>query len=182
MNFNDYQTEARKTAIFPKDRALEYTALGLVSEVSELAEIFLEQMSFSAKQDALLKELGDCYWYAAAIADALEDAHGSGIRLQYVFDLVTVENSMFNATEFHQIVAASGKIAGIVKKTIRDNEGKMPPEKFNALLLELSKVLKGLTNMAVNLNTHPNTILKANLAKLADRQERGVLTGSGDNR
>ena len=38
MKLNDYQNEARLTAIYPKEDAITYTALGLCGESGEVAE------------------------------------------------------------------------------------------------------------------------------------------------
>ena len=38
MNFTEYQQEARKTAIYPEEFKIIYTALGLVGESGEVAE------------------------------------------------------------------------------------------------------------------------------------------------
>ena len=37
MNFNDYQTKAITTAVYPKHQALPYLALGLSGEAAEVA-------------------------------------------------------------------------------------------------------------------------------------------------
>jgi hypothetical protein len=37
MNMDDYQDQSAKTAIFPKEEALNYLILGLCSEAGELA-------------------------------------------------------------------------------------------------------------------------------------------------
>ena len=38
MDMNDYQAQARTTAIYPEDLGLIYTALGLTGESGEVAE------------------------------------------------------------------------------------------------------------------------------------------------
>jgi len=74
MNFESYQTKARKTAIYPnKDDNYIYPILGLVGETGEVAEkikkiirdkngVFDEESKL-----ALKKELGDVLWYLANI-------------------------------------------------------------------------------------------------------------------
>ena len=37
MEFNDYQNQAKNTAIYPKDKAVVYPALGLAGEAGEVA-------------------------------------------------------------------------------------------------------------------------------------------------
>jgi len=50
------------------------------------------------------------------------------------------------------------------------------------LLKELGDVLWMLSQCADALDTDLDNIAKINMTKLADRQERGVLVGEGDNR
>ena len=77
MNLNDYQNESQRTAIYPLDRGIEYTALGLVSEAGEVAGKIKKVLrdnggvfDVQAKQD-IAAELGDTLWYVAALAREL---------------------------------------------------------------------------------------------------------------
>lgn len=69
---DEFQEECLKTAIYPKDKAIEYTALGLASEAGEFAgkvKKFIRDGAFDDK--AAADELGDVLWYVATAADAL---------------------------------------------------------------------------------------------------------------
>ena len=103
-DLDKYQQQAKRTAIFPQDKALEYLALKLCGESGEVAEKIGKSIRDNKIVDTtdLAKELGDVLWYVANLADHL------GYDLSEVADM--------------------------------------------------------------------------NLVKLADRQQRGVLGGSGDNR
>lgn len=78
MNFEEYQTKARQTAIYPNiGDNLWYPALGLCGEAGEVAEkvkkIYRDdggQVSTTKKED-LIKELGDILWYIANIAEEI---------------------------------------------------------------------------------------------------------------
>ena len=78
MNFNEYQKEARKTAIYPRvGNNLWYPALGLAGESGEVAEKVkkvyrdsLGQVSEDAKR-AIIIELGDAMWYISNLAAEL---------------------------------------------------------------------------------------------------------------
>jgi NTP pyrophosphatase (non-canonical NTP hydrolase) len=72
MMFNEYQEEAKKTAIYPAEYRLVYPALGLTGEAGEVAEK-VKKMVRDGKLDAegLKKELGDVMWYLAALASDL---------------------------------------------------------------------------------------------------------------
>ena len=72
MTFNEYQEEAKKTAIYPTEYRLVYPALGLTGESGEVAEK-VKKMVRDGKLDSegLKKELGDVLWYLAALASDL---------------------------------------------------------------------------------------------------------------
>lgn len=108
MQLNDYQNEAMKTAIYPLESAIEYTALGLVSE--------------------------------------------------------------------------AGEVAGKVKKMIRDNGGVLDHRTRSALLDEYGDVLWYVSEGVRALGSTLEVAAQRNLNKLADRQKRGALQGSGDVR
>ena len=110
MNFNDYQAQATKTALYPKvaDHGWVYPALGLANE--------------------------------------------------------------------------AGEVTGKLKKVIRDNNGEINEARRQDLSKELGDVLWYIAQLATELGIDLNDIAEANIAKLASRQERGVLGGDGDNR
>lgn len=73
MTFDDYQNQAKTTAIHPKGTEYFYPVLGLCSEVGEVAskvkKAFRDdagEFSDSRKAD-LEKELGDVLWYLSQI-------------------------------------------------------------------------------------------------------------------
>lgn len=80
------------------------------------------------------------------------------------------------------IVGEGGEIADLVKKSIRDNGGAFSPETDARLRKEIGDVLWYLANLASDKGWKLSEIAGENLAKLASRKERGVLSGSGDDR
>ena len=76
MKLNDYQNEARLTAIYPKEDAITYTALGLCGESGEVAEKVKKWIRGDNGTDGvpiilsedLLFELGDVLWYLSNLA------------------------------------------------------------------------------------------------------------------
>lgn len=76
MNFDDYQTQASRTAIY-KDRII-YPALGLTNEAGEVAGKIKKvlrdsEQNFSPeRREEIGKELGDVLWYIAALASDLD--------------------------------------------------------------------------------------------------------------
>mgnify|MGYP005825838231 CR=1 FL=1 len=70
-----YEYQASKTAIFPKEKALEYLALGLTSEAGEVAGKVKKLIrdgedveGSDMKKIAIASEVGDVLWYCALMA------------------------------------------------------------------------------------------------------------------
>tara|TARA_R110000744_G_scaffold322241_1_gene428284 strand:- start:2102 stop:2458 length:357 start_codon:yes stop_codon:yes gene_type:complete len=76
------------------------------------------------------------------------------------------------------LVGESGEIAEKLKKAIRD---KHPLNRYD-ILKELGDVLFYVTSIANYHDSSLADVLEINMRKLKDREERGVLSGSGDNR
>ena len=78
MNFEEYQQEAKQTALYPNRlKNLEYPTLGLAGEAGEVANIVKKiQRDFGGEitdeiRAKLKDELGDVLWYISACADEL---------------------------------------------------------------------------------------------------------------
>lgn len=80
------------------------------------------------------------------------------------------------------LLEEAGELAGKVKKTIRDDEGIITEEKALALKLETGDAQWYIAAIADALGHALSHVAEANLDKLADRAQRGVLRGSGDFR
>jgi len=76
----------------------------------------------------------------------------------------------------------SGEFAEKVKKAIRDDGGQVTPERRELMLKELGDVLWYVAACASELKASLDEVAAMNLAKLASRQERAALKGSGDER
>ncbi len=71
----------------------------------------------------------------------------------------------------------AGEVAEKIKKKIRD--GKELDEDFAK---ELGDVLWYLTRLVDELDAEMSDVARTNLLKLSDREKRGKIKGSGDNR
>jgi len=78
MDFNDYQKEARKTAVYPNiGKNFIYPTLGLCGESGEVAEKIKKIIRDDSgnisdeKRELLKKELGDILWYVSNLASEL---------------------------------------------------------------------------------------------------------------
>ena len=75
-----------------------------------------------------------------------------------------------------------GELQGKIKKIIRDNYGMVSDAHRYDLKKELGDVLWYCSQMASELGITLDDVAEENLRKLFSRKERGVLTGSGDDR
>ena len=66
---NAYQIEAKKTAVFPSNKALEYLSLGLVGEAGEVANKVKKIIRDKKTNVDVSSEIGDVLWYCAMLAD-----------------------------------------------------------------------------------------------------------------
>lgn len=78
MTLNEYQAQARTTALYPEQARIIYPALKLAGEAGEVTEKLGKLMRdegyvagaelTEAQTSALAKELGDVLWYVANLA------------------------------------------------------------------------------------------------------------------
>lgn len=76
----------------------------------------------------------------------------------------------------------AGEVAGKVKKIFRDKGGVIGEDERDDLRAELGDVLWYLTQICTELDLTLADVADYNLEKLADRLERGVIGGDGDQR
>lgn len=80
------------------------------------------------------------------------------------------------------LVGESGEIAEKVKKIIRDHDSDLSKVDIEDLKKELGDVMWYIAVIADYFDISLNEVGEKNIEKLASRQKRGVLGGSGDNR
>lgn len=80
------------------------------------------------------------------------------------------------------LVGEAGEVAEKVKKIIRDGDGFLTDTDKEKIAKELSDVCWYVAVLAHEIDYSLDEIFEINLAKLASRKERGVLSGSGDDR
>lgn len=80
------------------------------------------------------------------------------------------------------LAGEAGELCNKYKKILRDKEGEADVADMDELAKELGDVLWYVAQIATELDTDLETVARENLMKLEDRQNRGVLGGSGDNR
>lgn len=80
------------------------------------------------------------------------------------------------------LAGEAGELANKVKKIYRDNAGVLSNNRRVEIADELSDFLWYVAELATQLNFDLDDIAAGNLKKLADRANRGVIGGSGDER
>lgn len=80
------------------------------------------------------------------------------------------------------LVGESGEVAEKFKKLIRDKQGEISPEDIQEILKELGDILWYVNSVAHLLGSSLSEVAEKNLEKVLSRKDRGVTSGSGDNR
>jgi len=80
------------------------------------------------------------------------------------------------------LVGEAGEIAEKVKKTVRDNDSDFSTFDVDDLKKELGDILWYIATLSDYFDIKLDDIATKNIEKLASRQARGTLTGSGDDR
>lgn len=192
MNIVEYATKARSLNIYPPEAKFFGPAFGIAGEVGEL----IEKIQHGGSDEEIIKEMGDVLWY---LVNTLEDIEWSFVDCVTYFAELQSGEDHFSAVQAHvsflydndclvgksditELSIYAGKIAELAKKALRDNAGILPETKRKVVgkycMLILQQLCIGCHIMGFNLDS----VAQANLDKLFDRQERGVLGGSGDKR
>lgn len=156
--WNDYVKFTRTTAIYPKDRAVAYLTLGLISEVGEVAGKVKKRIrdgESAVPTSAIVSEIGDCLWYLARLEDEWPKAVA---RLD-------IEGASERAPGYHanihQALACAATYAG---------------------LYDIHAVFSALIYILNEIGSSIDAAIEDNIEKLTSRKTRNVLSGSGDNR
>ena len=80
------------------------------------------------------------------------------------------------------LVGESGEVAEKFKKLIRDKKGEITDEDKQEILKELGDILWYVNSVSTLLGSSLEEVAQKNLDKVLSRKDRGVTTGSGDNR
>lgn len=199
----DYEDQVLHFKIYNAQVGKSYVTIGLFGELSEWLEKVFAEVDEDAdlgdrdeldqkRNEEIYKELGDVLWYLAGIRNEfqLELSGGRNIKDVTMSSFVDSVRKSIPAeiTEdtipelsfkfFIDLVISCGKISEYHKKEIRD--GSVRTEQ---IAKEWEKSMANLD--ACLILAHGSSLeelANANLQKLISRQERGTLSGEGDNR
>ncbi|GAA1046070.1 MazG nucleotide pyrophosphohydrolase domain-containing protein [Rothia amarae] len=167
MKLSDYQARALETAL-PTALTPEYLAPMIVGEVGELFGALAKSMRDGWDEErtkqTLTKELGDVAWGVAVCMHELGiteeppvDEEAEGIGDSAALGMLLSLASYLAKFHYHSDKAQMG-------------------ESLIAMWIALRAFAYSITGLSFD------EVLEANLAKLADRKQRGVIGGSGDER
>ena len=179
MNFSTYQQLSARTAIYPREHAVVYPALGLVGECGEIANKFKKVLRDDAgaiqpeKRTQLIDEIGDVLWYAAGLARDL------GIRVHDQWAVLLPKYLPTLSKCVLRITSLAGEIASAVEFQLDQTCADEPIARIEH---RIANIVQFCNCILFHLGSNAAEAMQLNLDKLFSRQERGTLKGAGDNR
>lgn len=165
MNFAEYQERAARTAVYPHENWREYLAHGLIGEAGELSSAFAKFYRGDYGTDVLREKLrgecGDLLWFLAQIA--------------------TESHTPFCDPHAHKPYDSLSKLVTSIADEARACADAVL-DGNPAIQRHMQALIVWLRLLGVRYNLPLSEVMEANIAKLADRAERGVLRGEGDHR
>ena len=201
ITFKEYHEKAQRSVIYPKEIGLQYCAIKLDGEIGEVNELIGKAFRddkghFTRKRKrAISKEQGDCLWYIAGVCENL------GFNIEQIATIHEPTTVILCETFRAFQKASSGGVCCPTGKDILDiglkaayHAGRVARfvyykddcgpngKEFNKMLFELCSILMCLSAMCDRLKLSLDLIAKQNIRKLATRQRKGLLGGSGSDR
>ena len=178
MDIEHYQKFVNKTAFFPKSsqgRNLSYLVMGIVEEVGEIFEFIVKKETFNEYiLEQTIKESGDLLWYITAICNEIN------FSLERLMQYAKVKKNKHISN--NSLLIYLGNLSGAVKKMIRDDYEKITDKKSDLIINNLCYILMFVLQLCDENNVKFKVVLEINAKKIKDRQKRGTLKGSGNDR
>tara|TARA_Y100000780_G_C13500731_1_gene345981 strand:- start:2 stop:544 length:543 start_codon:yes stop_codon:yes gene_type:complete len=180
MDIEHYQKFVNKTAFFPKSsqgRNLSYLVMGIVEEVGEIFEFIVKKETLNENEYILeqtIKESGDLLWYITAICNEIN------FSLERLMQYTKVKKNKHISN--NSLLIYLGNLSGAVKKMIRDDYEKITDKKSDLIINNLCYILMFVLQLCDENNVKFKVVLEINAKKIKDRQKRGTLKGSGNDR
>ena len=178
MDIEHYQKFVNKTAFFPKSsqgRNLSYLVMGIVEEVGEIFEFIVKKETLNEYiLEQIIKESGDLLWYITAICNEIN------FSLERLMQYAKVKKNKHISNS--SLLIYLGNLSGAVKKMIRDDNEKITDKKSDLIINNLCYILMFVLQLCDENNVKFKVVLEINAKKIKDRQKRGTLKGSGNDR
>lgn len=178
MDIEHYQKFVNKTAFFPKSsqgRNLSYLVMGIIEEVGEIFEFIVKKETFNEYiLEQTIKESGDLLWYITAICNEIN------FSLERLMQYAKVKKNKHISN--NSLLIYLGNLSGAVKKMIRDDNEKITDKKSDLIINNLCYILMFVLQLCDENNVKFKVVLEINAKKIKDRQKRGTLKGSGNDR
>jgi len=205
IEWNDYADAAVSTAIYPgrgMKLGLLYATQGLRGEAGEVCEHGKKLLRddggqlTAERRGQFQKELGDVCWYAAAVGFESRFELGSATirdqkdwpeQLNYV-GRGTAIGINYATARMHSATAKAGDFALRVMPYVLEDgqnwtEAIDQGRKIRASIrTSIAHVMFWASEVCVATDLSLAMVMRANLEKLADRRDRGVLQGGGSER
>jgi NTP pyrophosphatase (non-canonical NTP hydrolase) len=181
---DNYQERAHTTAIYPEERGVEYTVLGLCSEIGEIAGKIKKQIRDGSKwngeqledyRKAVLHEVGDVLWYVAELCTTMGIKFNTVVYAARSFEVPPVTNVGLSL----RLILTCSMLASVA---LAHAENGTSDELKEAVTQMLIPVVAGVRRMCEMYNADIEIVMTLNLGKLEARAQAGTLGGNGDNR
>jgi len=150
--------------------------LGLSGEVGELCGALINSKYPLVEDQQILEkikdEIGDIIWYWVALANIL------GIDYKCIWD--TSFPAYNDNNEILRLVSNVGRLSEHLKKSIRDDNGKITKHRLGNIEKYMAYTLDSLFVFCKTMGFKPSSILQLNYNKLFARHISGTLQGEGD--
>lgn len=187
----EYHQFTKTTAIYPgadvirSPEALEYLTLAFIGEVGEIGDKYKKVirdnngiLSEETKQ-ALSKEIGDVMYYISQMCNTFD------VKLYNLVDVSNLDKiekneGIYIATYIRVLAKYVGGLSSNVQQYFVGLTG--PRKLEDDVYQDIQNIAYALMQLAIRLDLSIEDIIRENMAKLQSRKDRGVISGSGDNR
>jgi len=190
MDLREYQEKARSTAIYLEieNTRILYPALGIISECGEVAGKIKKLIRDDGgdmnddRRKAISKELGDCCWYLANICCDIDH----DLIMMYDMRWASMVHHIRGLT-LPQLVLHMSRHATFVAESLEQWYYKYDSHpgarsRFPDIPNNLTNIITCIEEIARRCGFTLEDIYTENIEKLSNRQKKGTIQGSGDNR
>lgn len=201
LALNEYADISETTALYPEEMALAYLNSGLSGEVGELYEItFLhsDPEYDQALREQRILEAGDVLWYLSQLSNKVlkipfNVCVARNLMINPTNELPVYFDDFQQLCSYNKIDNGVGtplihgtamaahlmylcsRTSEIVKKVIRDSDGRLADTKWDSYSSSVSQIAIILGQLMSWYKIRLSEVAHKNIDKLASRKQRGVL-------